>query len=128
MYQDIKKVHTAHELEEFKKRVEDLYGKIPSSVNQLFERRKIDLFVNSNGVYSLEEKNTGIVLTMDENWTNHCNGVKLFETMNRINRRIELQLVNKKIEIRIKNSKNTYEYLMKIIQELECNQEIYESR
>lgn len=48
--------------------------------------------------------------------------------MNRINRRIELQLVNKKIEIRIKNSKNAYEYLMKIIQELECNQEIYESR
>ncbi len=128
LYQDIKKVHTAHDLEAFKKRVEDLYGKIPASVNQLFERRKIDLFVNSNGVYSLEEKNTGIVLTMDENWTEHCNGVKLFETMNRINRRIELQLVNKKIEIRIKNSKNAYEYLMKIIQELECNQEIYESR
>lgn len=79
LYQDIKKVHTAHDLEAFKKRVEDLYGKIPASVNQLFERRKIDLFVNSNGVYSLEEKNTGIVLTMDENWTEHCNGVKLLK-------------------------------------------------
>ena len=126
LYQDIKKVHTPQELDAFKKRVEDLYGKIPDSVNQLFERRKIDLFVNSPGVYSLVEKDSYILLTMDSYWSEHCNGVKLFEAMNQISRKIQLRLKDGKIEINIQNNRNAYDLLMKIIREIETNGEIYE--
>lgn len=125
LYQDIKKVRSASELMAFEKRIQDLYGKIPASVQKLFERRKIDLFVNEPGVYSLVEKQGTILLTMDEHWSSHCDGVKLFEAMNQISRQIQMRLSQGRIEIQINNKRNAYETLMKIIQEIETNGEIY---
>ena len=128
LYQDISKVHSPKELDAYKKRIEDLYGRIPASVEKLFERRRIDLFVNQPGVDSLMEKQNEICLTMDEAWSSQCDGVKLFETMNEISRKIQLSLKAGKIEIVIKNQKNPYDLLMKIIQVLTEDGESYARR
>ena len=128
LYQDISKVHSPKELDAYKKRIEDLYGRIPASVEKLFERRRIDLFVNQPGVDSLMEKQNEICLTMDEAWSSQCDGVKLFETMNEISRKIQLSLKAGKIEIVINNQKNPYDLLMKIIQVLTEDGESYARR
>ena len=127
LYQEIKKVKTFDDLEACERKVNDLYGRIPKSVQKLFERRKIDLFVNEPGVDTLVEKDRFMLLTMTKDWSNHCNGVKLFETMTTLNRKVQLHYKNGKIEIQIPKGRNPYELLMKIIKELQRNGEIYEA-
>lgn len=127
LYQEIKKVKTFDDLEACERKVNDLYGRIPKSVQKLFERRKIDLFVNEPGVDTLVEKDRFMLLTMTKDWSNHCNGVKLFETMTTLNRKVQLHYKNGKIEIQIPKGRNPYELLMKIIKELQTNGEIYEA-
>ena len=74
------------------------------------------------------EKQNEICLTMDEAWSSQCDGVKLFETMNEISRKIQLSLKAGKIEIVINNQKNPYDLLMKIIQVLTEDGESYARR
>lgn len=128
LYQDIKKVRNLKELLAYEKRIEDLYGHIPSVVKQLFERRRIDLFVNLPGVDSLVEGKQRLVLTMDKEWTSHCNGIELFRAMNTISRNIHLQLKNGNIVISILHNRQVYDVLKQVMQEIETNGEIYEAR
>ena len=100
-----------------KERINDLYGNIPVQVQNLFEQKELDLFVNIDGVSSLEEKDKYYVIKMSEEWTNHCDGVKFFEKMNEISNKINLRLVNRKIEIQIPNRQKSM--LHKVIKSIE---------
>ncbi len=128
LYQDIKKVRTYSELDAYQQKIEDLYGTIPNQVQQLFERKRMDLFVNEDGVDSLIENDTRYQLTMSEHWTKHCDGVKLFETMNKISKSIDLRLKAGKIEITWMKKKNSYDLLNQIMSEIVMNGDIYETR
>ncbi len=128
LYQDITKFDTLEDLETYKKRIQDLYGHIPSQVQQLFERKRIDLYANEPGVESIVEKNPNYIITMNEYWTKHCNGVKLFEAMNHISKKINLRLTDGKIVITFKTGKNAFQMLMKVMDEITTNGEIYETR
>lgn len=128
IYQDIYRIKNVKELAEYETKVQDLYGRIPKEVAQLFEQKKLDIFMNVEGVDSLRELESSIVITMTPTWTNSCNGVKLFEVMNLISKKINLRLKNKKIEIAIMKKGKYLDLLMKVIYELENNEEIYAPR
>ena len=117
IYQDIQKIQSLDELLKYKERINDLYGNIPVQVQNLFEQKELDLFVNIDGVSSLEEKDKYYVIKMSEEWTNHCDGVKFFEKMNEISNKINLRLVNRKIEIQIPNRQKSM--LHKVIKSIE---------
>ncbi|MBQ0065660.1 MAG: transcription-repair coupling factor [Firmicutes bacterium] len=128
LYQDIYRIRNVKELAEYEKKVQDLYGRIPKQVAQLFEQKKLDIFTNVEGVDSLRELETSIIITMTPKWTNHCNGVKLFEVMNGISKKIQMRLKNNRIEIAIMKKGKYLDLLMKIIYELENNEVIYAPR
>lgn len=121
LYQNIRAISNLHELNDYEKRIQDLFGKIPKQVKQLFEQKKLDLFVNSDGVESLKETETKITITMNEAWTKRCDGVKVFEAMNEISPKIGLKLINGKIEISIIKKKKHIELLHKVVQNLQEN-------
>ena len=105
IYQKIKSIDRYEDLEAYQERINDLFGKIPGDVRQIFEQKRFDLFVNQPGVDSLKEEDKAYVLTFDETFSATCDGVALFETINEISRTIDLTLKNKKIQIRIPKKK-----------------------
>ena len=105
IYQKIKSIDRYEDLEAYQERINDLFGKIPGDVRQIFEQKRFDLFVNQKGVESLKEEDKVYVLTFDEQFSSTCDGVSLFETINEISRTIDLALKNKKIQIRIPKKK-----------------------
>ena len=127
LYQHIKKIENTDQLMDYENRIEDLFGKIPKQVKNLFEQKKLDLFVNLDIVDELKETDNAIIIVMSEAWTRNCDGVKLFEAMNKVNRKINLKLQNGKITIMMnKRQKNYANQLMEIIKILEDEQ--YASR
>ena len=78
-------------------------------------------------VDELKETDNAIIIVMSEAWTRNCDGVKLFEAMNKVSRKINLKLQNGKITIMMnKRQKNYANQLMEIIKILEDEQ--YASR
>lgn len=121
LYQHIKNTKSMSELIEYEKRIEDLFGKIPPQVKQLFAQRKLDFFVNEDGVESLKETDSTIIITMTSDWSKACDGVKLFETINSISTKIKIKLDMGKVKI-IFNKKQKYlPQLMEVINMLEDN-------
>ena len=120
IYQHIKKTESLTELIEYEKRVEDLFGHIPNEVKQLFEQKKLDFFVNREGVESLKETDDVVIITMSAEWSKNCDGVKLFGAINDISRKINLKLESGKIKIMIsKRLKKHIELMMQVIDKLE---------
>ena len=120
IYQHIKKTESLTELIEYEKRVEDLFGHIPNEVKQLFEQKKLDFFVNREGVESLKETEDVVTITMSVEWSKNCDGVKLFGAINDISRKINLKLESGKIKIMIsKRLKKHIELMMQVIDKLE---------
>ena len=120
IYQHIKKTESLSELIEYEKRVEDLFGHIPNEVKQLFEQKKLDFFVNREGVESLKETEDVVTITMSAEWSKNCDGVKLFGAINDISRKINLKLEGGKIKIMIsKRLKKHIELMMQVIEKLE---------
>ena len=66
----------------------------------------------------LKEEEKQYVLTFDEDFSAHCDGIKLFETMNDINRAISLTLKKQKIIITIPKKKNK-DLLMETLKNIE---------
>ncbi len=105
IYQQVRKIHTYPELESYHQRIRDLFGKIPKEVEQIFEQRWLDLFVNLKGIDTLKEEDKQFVLIFDEEFSSTCDGIKLFETMNDLSKTIGLTLKKKKIYITIPKKK-----------------------
>lgn len=83
--------------------------------------------MNLDIVDELKETDNAISIVMSETWTKNCDGVKLFEAINHLSRKITLKLQNGKITIMMnKRQKNYAEQLMQIIKILEDKQ--YASR
>ncbi len=119
LYQEIKKVKSLDELSAYETKVNDIFGHVPVQVENIFEQKKLDIFVNTNGVESLVELDKNYVIKMNENWTKNCDGVKLFEKINKVSSKIDLRLKNKMIEISIpKKNKNNLMKVMKILESL----------
>ena len=107
LYQEIRKMKTLEQLQQYESRVKDLFGRIPKEVQQLFKQRRLDIFVNQDIVDSMVENKTAITITMSDGWSKKVDGVRLFQRINEISRTIDLRLKNQKIEISIAK-KNKY--------------------
>ena len=127
LYQDIRNIKTMDDLTKYEDRIRDLYGRIPKQVKQLFVQRKLDMFANQPGVDTIQENNTSMQIIMDTAWSSHCNGVKLFETMNDLSPKIGLTLKKGKIEITIPKKGKYMDLMMKAIHQILHNKDIYAS-
>jgi transcription-repair coupling factor (superfamily II helicase) len=115
LYQEVKKIKTLQQLDEYEKRTADLFGKIPAEVASIFESRKLDLFVNQAHVDSLKENGNRIVIVMSQEYSRNIDGLRLFEAMNKASRQIKLSYHNSRIQVEFEKKKSYMPLLKKVI-------------
>lgn len=99
LYQEIRDAKTPQQLEACESRVTDLFGRIPKDVMELFEQRRLDLFVMQPGVAGLKETPAAYVVTMDAAWSGSVDGRRLFEEVSALSRQVKLRMKSGQIEI-----------------------------
>ncbi|MCF0115462.1 MAG: transcription-repair coupling factor, partial [Erysipelotrichaceae bacterium] len=106
LYQQIDKIETLEEWKELLDKVTDEFGKLPKNVQLLFDKKHLDILINDPSVehYGVVKGKTEIVFTKE--FSDHINGVKLFEIMNSISKDIQLKYVSNKISVTIPKCKN----------------------
>ena len=128
LYQEIKTMHTIEQLDQYEKRIKDLFGRIPKEVLQLFKQRRLDIFVNQENVESMIENKAGITITMSGDWSHQVDGIKLFQRVSKISKAIDLRLKNQKIEISIAKKNKYMPKVFEVIDLLQNSEEIMKKR
>ncbi len=97
LYQTIEKADSDYALRKLQEETTDLYGKLPKSVQLLFEKKRWELLLNSPIIDSAKEHKTQMTLTYTKHWSSTIDGVKLFEKVNALSSTIALKYIHEQI-------------------------------
>lgn len=116
LYQRIDTIETKRELLEFMEEIEDNYGKLPASVQMLFEKKRLDILINEPHVEDFKELPQHIQLIFTEEWSNQIDGVKLFEMMTTLCKDAQIRYANKKITMKLPKRKSWLALVIEILE------------
>ena len=119
LYQRIEKTSNKQEIDALKDEVVDRYGKLPKEVALLFDKKYMELLLNSTVIDNFKEQKTGLDYTLTKVVSDNLDGLKLFETVNKISRAIKIKYSNGKITISVPKSGNMLNYAMHILELIE---------
>ena len=112
IYQRIDKAKNIDQLLALEDEINDMYGELPKPVQLLFEKKRLELFINDPKIKRFKETKQGAEIIFSEEWSSQVNGVRLFEEISKISNEIELRYLKGSIIIRFNNKK---EWLKQII-------------
>ncbi len=115
MYQEIDRITSEEELSTYQDKVKDEYGKLPNEVDMLFTKRKLDILLNDKDVDSYKEINNNYEITFSKDFSDHVDGVKLFEIFSKLSKDISLRYKNQKITASIPKNKKGLHLVIEVI-------------
>ena len=116
IYQEIQEVSTLVELEVFKNKIKDIYGKIPNEVMLLLRKRKIDILSSSIYIESLEETKEAIIILLSKTTSEIKRiGINLLSNLESLARDIIFSFVDNQIKIKLKKDNSYLEKLEKLL-------------
>ena len=115
MYQKIDAAETEDELELYQQDIIDQYGRLPSEVSTLFTKKKLDLKLNDPNVQNYREIKGGIEITFSPLYSQHVDGVRLFESFTKLSRDITIRYKNGTIIAELPAMKDNLALAIKVI-------------
>lgn len=116
LYQRMDDISTKQELLAMMDEIKDNYGKLPKAVQLLFEKKRLDICINEPHVDSFRELPKGIELTFTKEWSNHIDGVKLFEMMTTISKNIVIRYTDGKITMKMPKVKDWLYVVVEVLE------------
>lgn len=116
IYQKLAIIKSEKELKEYKKELTDYYGKLPTTITNLFEKKRLELMLNTDRIASYEEyeKENRIVLTKE--YSSSIDGVKFFEKISKISNEIKLRYIKNQIILLVEKKKNYMSRIAKVLE------------
>ena len=107
LYQEILSASSSESLVMLKRKIKDIYGTIPQSVNLLFLKRHIDILVNESGIDELKEFPKFIEILVGEPYINFKGiGNILFESLIPYISKIKVSYLNHQFKIMLNKGKD----------------------
>lgn len=117
MYQMIDKISSSEELETYKNDIIDQYGRLPKEVEALFEKKELDLRLTLPIVQSYREIKGKTEITFSPLFSQHVDGVRLFESFTKISRDIAIRYRSGTIIAEIPHVKDSLKIALQVIDE-----------
>ena len=106
LYQRIDAAQDEDQLIALKEETQDYFGKMPKSVGLLFEKKRLDILLNEPRVDSFRDVKNQMEIVFSKAFSDHIDGVKLFETFTTISKDIQLRYVQGRIVVRLPKKGN----------------------
>lgn len=121
IYQEIEDTQTIASIELLRRKLKDIYGRLPKEVEKILLKRKIDILASSSNIESVYEDNMiNIILTKEISLTNGVATI-LSNKLSVIKDDIFVRVIDKKFIIKIqknKESQNNLLYILEVINTL----------
>jgi len=115
VYQKILNTKNFDEVENSMASIRDIYGPIPSQMMLLFEKRRLDLYLEMDDFKDLVEYEDHVVLILSTKFSNlEGIGTSLFTVLIPYLKKIRMSFINKEVSINIKKAENWVDILLKI--------------
>lgn len=115
VYKKIQLIDDLDELEDYEDFIRDRHGKMPKFVVNVFRKKEIDLLASANFVETFKETPVNTTIELTKDYSDHMDGVRLFELLNAISKNISLSYKHQQIIIIVPTSKNQLDVLIKVL-------------
>ncbi len=126
LYQRIDKINNLKDLNSLQEEIVDRYGKLPSSVKMLFEKKKAEVLLSSKYYDSFDELEKECRLILSAEYSQNIDGVSFFENIMSLSSDIKLRYNKNRITMIFPKKKNwlsTVIKAMEIVEKAERKQE-----
>lgn len=116
LYQEIENSKSLEELKQINLRVRDIYGRLPSEVSLLFEKRRLDILLSEEQFKDVMEYGDTIEITLSKKFS-ELNGIGnyLFEALSPLLNKIQVTYLQKVLKIRLTRQNNWLKDLETIV-------------
>ena len=101
LYQKIDAIETEEELQNLRESVLDEFGQFPKSVKILFEKKRLEILINSEEVDQFREVRGQNEIIFTKAFSSQLDGVKLFELLTTVSKDLVVKYINEKIQIQL---------------------------
>lgn len=114
LYQKIYNVKDLNKFEALYEELNDLYGKLPSSINDIIEKRKLELLVSQFGNLNLIDEDKKIIIQLPTNVNDTDKVKKIFEVLDEYELSVNVEIKYQKIHLHFVKNK----YYLKTINDI----------
>ncbi len=116
LYQEIENAKNDQELSDVRKKIRDIYGRIPSEVTTLINKRRIDILIEKEEFEDVKEYPNSVEIVMSKKFTN-INGIgqQLFEILAPYIQKVQVSYLKRELKIRLDKVDNWLKDLETII-------------
>ena len=115
IYQQLAVIDSQEKLDDYNKEICDLYGKLPNSINGLFDKKRLELMLNNGKIEKYDSLSNEYRIILTKQCSDSLDGVKLFEAIDAITSLISLKYSQGKITIVVPKVKNHGDYLYRVL-------------
>ena len=116
LYQEIENAKNDQELRDVRRKIRDIYGRIPSEVTTLINKRRIDILIEKEEFEDVKEYPNSVEIVMSKKFTN-INGIgqQLFEILAPYIQKVRVSYLKRELKIRLDKVENWLKDLETII-------------
>ena len=115
MYQKIDMISSKEELKQYRDDIIDQYGRLPREVDALFQKKELDLRLDQPYVQSYREIKGKTEITFSPLFSQHVDGVRLFEGFTKISKDIAIRYRGGTITAEIPTNKDSLKIAVQVI-------------
>ena len=119
LYHELDDINDKKDLLEFYLKVNDEYGKLPSEVEALFDKKRLELLVNLNLIDKVENKNGIFRIILSKNYSDNIDGIRLFEYCSKLSKDININYKQSRLIIDIENQKENINKMLTLVDNLD---------
>ena len=117
MYQQIDKINTLNELNEYRTKIIDEYGRLPEAFVSLFDKKRLALLLLEPNIEKYRDIKGQSEITFAKEFSDHVDGVKLFSICSGISKDVKLRYVNQRIIVTLPKVKDPLPMIIKVIEQ-----------
>ncbi|MFQ6861496.1 MAG: transcription-repair coupling factor [Beduini sp.] len=106
LYQRLEHVQSLEDLDAIKIELNDIYGKLPKTVETLVQKREFDLIMNDEKIDEMKEEKNLVQIVLTQAFSDRLDGEKLFNMISEYRKKVSLTYTMKKIVIKFLKDEN----------------------
>ncbi|MDD5793149.1 MAG: transcription-repair coupling factor [Erysipelotrichaceae bacterium] len=119
VYHELDEIKDKQELLEYYLQVADEYGRLPKEVEDVFNKKKLELLINLELIERITNRNGRFTIILTSKYSNRIDGLKLFEFCNGISRDIKIAYHQRSLELSIDNHRENIVKILKLVDNLD---------